>query len=85
MNKLEALLEKKKIIDSGHGGVNKKGEVVDCRIEPDAVPIPQHGHRPTQLHITIESGSDPRLFSATYATPIKIHVNAGVIYDSTKG
>ncbi len=36
-------------------------------------------------HITIEAGHDaPRLFSATYALPLKIYVKDLLVYDSDK-
>jgi len=33
-------------------------------------------------HVTIESGHDPRLFSDTYATPLRIHIGDDLVYDS---
>jgi hypothetical protein len=33
-------------------------------------------------HVTIESGHDPRLFSNTYAAPLKIYVGDILVYDS---
>jgi len=40
--------------------------------------------RPAQKtkHVTIESGHDPRLFSDTYATPLRIHIGDDLVYDS---
>ncbi len=35
-------------------------------------------------HVTIEAGSDARLFSATYALPLKIYVKDLLVYDSDK-
>ncbi len=35
-------------------------------------------------HVTIEAGNDPRLFSATYAMPLKIYVKDLLVYDSDK-
>ena len=36
-------------------------------------------------HVTIESGHDPRLFSDTYATPLRIHIGDDLVYDSESG
>jgi len=33
-------------------------------------------------HVTIESGHDPRLYSDTYATPLRIHIGDELVYDS---
>ena len=38
-NKLERLLETKKLIESGKAGVNKKGEIVSLDENPDAIPM----------------------------------------------
>jgi hypothetical protein len=40
------------------------------------------GERSKPKRITINSGHDARVFSATYASPLKIYVNDDLVYDS---
>lgn len=39
---LEALMQAKALIESGYAGVNSKGKIVDRRVHPEAIPIPEN-------------------------------------------
>jgi len=43
--KMASLLRKKELIRTGNAGVNKSGQIVDIRENPDAVPVPPHNDK----------------------------------------
>jgi len=68
----------------GTGNPKHPLQAVDCPLCGGTGKVesrPAQGKQRTK-HITIESGHDPRLFSDTYATPLRIHIGDDLVYDS---